>query len=299
MDFGEEGVGAAFEAAEVLVELFDFGGDDEGAGSGEFALIGLGGVVGGGTAAGGEEEEGEREEGEGIAHGVLWGEGGLRKGALGGKRVAEGEQQLGLGGGSMGRGRGGASEDELADFGVRGFEEGLGGTEGDDFAFVKHGDAVSDAKGALHVVADDDGGEVKLFVGFFDHVVDVADHDGVLAGGGFVVDHNLGAGDDGAGESDALALSGGDGVGHEGGEGGEFKAIEDFVDAGVDLGAVDVWASAFNERKCNVFADGHGVKEGRALEEHTDLGADIAHLVGGEFGHIDAVEDNLARVWLK
>ena len=57
----------------------------------------------------------------------------------------------------------------------------------DDLAPVEHRDAVGDAEGRRHVVADDDAGHAGLFRDVADHVVDVLGGDRVEAGRRLIV----------------------------------------------------------------------------------------------------------------
>ncbi len=143
-------------------------------------------------------------------------------------------------------------------------------------------------------MGDDDGGEAELAAGVGDEGEDgVAPHR-VEAGGGLVEEHQLGAGDEGAGEGEAFL--------HPAGELGrvapgvalELEAPERVGHALADLGLGQ--EGGLLERERDVFPGGERVEQGVALEKVGAAGAKGGEGGGVAAGERRAVEADLAGV---
>src|ERR1035437_9952982 len=106
-----------------------------------------------------------------------------------------------------------------------GFDDGgvvaglLGGAGGGGFAVVQHDDALADAHDDLHVVFDNEDGEVEAGADGLDGVHEVAFFGGVHAGGGLIQEEDFGAGGQGAGDFQAALVAIGEAAGLFAGEG--------------------------------------------------------------------------------
>ncbi len=149
-----------------------------------------------------------------------------------------------------------------------------------DFAVQEEEAVLGDFAGAVHIVGDDDAGDAEFFAKFVDELVNAIGADGVEAGGGFIVKDDAWLEDDGAGEGDALALAAGELGGEfvlDAFEVNEFEGVMNLVAAlrFGECGVLDEWEG-------DVVSDGHGVKEGRELEEKADLEADGCQIAFAE-----------------
>ena len=180
--------------------------------------------------------------------------------------------------------------------GVVGADEFFGGAVEDDFALVEDeeagagvdavvigavdGDHVlgfrveavgGEGEGVLEAVGDEQAGGVGDVALLDDELDDGGGGDGVEAAGGGVVEDEIGAGDDGAGDGGAAPHAAGE-LGGELGlrvvEGGELEGLEGtFV--GFFRGDV-IGVEAIGD----VVFDGEGVEEGGLLKDHPDAGAE-------------------------
>ena len=137
----------------------------------------------------------------------------------------------------------------------------------DEAAHVHEGGVVRDAGGLLHVVGDDDDGEV--FFQVFHQVFDFQRSDGVQGGTGFVHQQDLRTVGNGARDAQALLLAAGKAVGafmqlvlHFVPQGGSFQAaLHCFIQFRAAVaarhaeGEDDVFINAFGERV--VFLEDH------------------------------------------
>ena len=171
----------------------------------------------------------------------------------------------------------GEAEDELVDQRIGRAAHLLGRSRGDEFAAVQQHHTVGDAKGAAHVVGDDNAGDAELAVEVHDELVDFGAGDGVEAGAGFVVEEDFGVQGDGAGQAGAFFHSAGKLGGHFVGVGAQADFFQLDLDDDFDrlLGQIGV----LPERQGDVVGHGHRVEQSAALEEDADGGA-----VGGELG---------------
>ncbi len=129
-------------------------------------------------------------------------------------------------------------------------------------------------------MGDDDARHAHGAFEFDDELVDAVGADGVEPGGGFVVEHDAGFEDDGAGKGDAFALTARKLSGQFFLDSVEVNGCERLRDLflsfrGGELGVLD-------EGEGDVLGDGHGIEERAHLEEQPDLEADGAQLALAE-----------------
>ncbi len=164
--------------------------------------------------------------------------------------------------------------------------------QGDNLAFIHHGDAVGDAKGKVAVVGDDDRSDVDAAAETEDFFADDDGAQGVEFAGGFVVKDELRLDDEGAGDGDALF--------HAAGKFGgvpvsDVLEAEEFELFGGDAGNLGGRLEAvLGQVKADVFQNGQGVEERAALEDERH-----AVLVHHSFGvNRFAVDQDVALVGL-
>ena len=100
-------------------------------------------------------------------------------------------------------------------------EDFLGGGGFDEFAHVEERGDVGDSCGLVHVVGDDDDGD--LLAEGFHQLFDFVGGDGIEGGAGLVHQQHFGFGGDGAGDAETLLLAAGEA------KGGGVEAVFDFV----------------------------------------------------------------------
>ena len=148
-------------------------------------------------------------------------------------------------------------------------------------------------EGVLEAVGDDERGGVLDVALLHDELDDGGGGDGVEAAGGGVVEDEVGAGDDGAGDGDAAAHASGELGGVLGDGGFEFDEFEGFDYAAVGLFGGDV---LFVEAIGYVVFDVEGVEEGGLLEDHADLRAELVEVALGHGGDLLAEDADGAGV---
>ena len=168
----------------------------------------------------------------------------------------------------------------------------LDGAFGGDAPAVDDGDLVAEALDFGHDVGGVDDGEAFVAALLDEGHDGLGGHD-VEAGGRLVEDHDGGAMDDGAGDGDALLLSGGELVAATVLELGDFEALDEFVDAGAEvLGFEAVEAAEVFEH----LAGSEASIEGCAVGEEADAAADFLGLgLDVEAGDGGAAEGGLEK----
>jgi hypothetical protein len=162
----------------------------------------------------------------------------------------------------------------------------FGGADLLDKAAVHDGNLVGHGKGFALVVRDEQEGDADAALEGFELDAHLFAALGVEGGEGLVEEEDFGFEDNGAGESDALALAAGELAGATVLFAGEADEVEGTLDA-----AVDVFGAVAAESELDVFAGGEVGEEGVALED----GADVPLV---RFAVVDdlAVEEDVAGV---
>ena len=155
----------------------------------------------------------------------------------------------------------------------------------DDAAVVEDDDEVGAAEGGEAVSNDEGGAAVHgAFHGGHDFLLGV----GVDGGGGVVEDEDGGLEDDGAGESEALALAAGEGGALLADDG--FISVREFHDEVVGLGDFsgffELFAGSAGGAEGDVGGDGVGEEEG-FLEDQADGAAEVVELEGAGVVAVD------------
>ncbi len=162
---------------------------------------------------------------------------------------------------------------------------------------VEVGDVVADAEDGVHVVRIDDGGDVVLLGDVVNELVDADGGLRVQTRVGFVAEEVLGLKGNGAGNGNALLHTARQFAGHL--EKGilEPHAVEAELHAFLNLGAVHV--TEHTQRESYVVGHVHGVEQGAALKEDTNLAAHPFHLSSRVFQDVTVLVTYLAAVGLK
>lgn len=184
--------------------------------------------------------------------------------------------------------------EELLDVRVGAGFDALDGAEVNDAAFEEDDDAVSDAAHEVEVVGDDDGSEPELAFEAEHEGGHAVAHDGIDHGGGLVVEDALGLGGEGTGDGDGAAVAGGEVGGEVVFVVGEVDHIEEPADDLPAVGLVVIFAELEGEE--DVLADGEGIEEGAALEDHGDFAADEAEVGFGEVCDVLVSDDDAAGI---
>ena len=170
----------------------------------------------------------------------------------------------------------------------------------DDAAGIHDVDAVAHFRDDGEVVGDEDDGGAEIALALADEVEDLLLDGDVEGGGGFVANEQLGPGDEGHGDHDALAHAAGKfvRVGMDAALGlGDADFREGFDGAVEGFLAADVFMEG--ERLDELGADLHeGIQRGHGiLENHGNaLAADFAQFFLGHFKQVLAIEKRAAAV---
>lgn len=181
---------------------------------------------------------------------------------------------------------------ENVDVAEEGEDEGVGGFVVDFFrgtdlfhtAAVHDEDAVGDFEGFFLIVGDKEAGDVDFIMEFAEPAAEFFADLGIEGTEGFIEEEDFGAGGQGAGEGDALALAAGELGGVAFFHAAELDEVEEFIDAVGDFPG-GVFADA--EAEGDVFEDGHVLEEGVMLEDEADVA-----VAGGAFGGVFAFEND-------
>jgi hypothetical protein len=160
-----------------------------------------------------------------------------------------------------------------------GLNAGRGSRVADDALRLRIEFEIGKREAILHSMRSEESGYTVNVAEAKDERDDGLRRDGIEAGGGRIVENDLGAADECASDGDAAAHAAGE-FGGEQVEGVfEFDELQDFADALIDFRFVD---AIFAETVRDVVGDGHGIEERAFLEDKADLAAEVEEI---DFGH--------------
>ena len=192
--------------------------------------------------------------------------------------------------------QGGSGVEELAEHGALGLQDVVLVALPVHHAVGEEGDVVADTEHGIHVVGVDHGGDVVLAGDVVDELVDEDGGLRVEARVGFVAEEVARVERDGTGDGDALLHAARQLGGHLLVRTLQVDTVEAEVHAFANLG-VGLFAE-HAEGKGNVLLDRHRIEEGRALEQHADLLANLLHLLVLQFRDVAPVVEDFPLLGL-
>src|SRR5882672_3344150 len=187
-----------------------------------------------------------------------------------------------------------AAVDELLHDGVVRAAQLVGRAEQTDLASVEHRHPVGDAEDAPEIVGNDDARDAHLVAEFADQPVDAPRAHRIEARRRLVEEDAARLEREGAGDRHALSHA----VAELGGIARRILFHPYLFEALARLGegVLSAQPAVFAERERDVFGAGHGVEEGRVLEDHRALFPDRVHLALAEGGDVLPVQEYLPLV---
>jgi len=191
----------------------------------------------------------------------------------------------------------GSALDELLDDVVRRALKIGRRAEEPDLPFVEHDDPGGDAENRVEIVRNDDASDAEAVGQLSDQFVDAARADEVEARGRLIEEHVARLQGEGAGDGDALFHA----IAELGGITVAKLLHVDLLQAIArgDEGLFRLHPAVLAQRESDVLEAGHGVEQGRMLEDHRALLANGVHGLLVETAHLVAVEHDVAGVGAK